>query len=256
MCDGSLLTLPQLFNGYAEAAQYYDICLLIYHAADYHGPRVISETWQNLIDSAHDEVVMQQREWEDAGRPANNPDIVQPPLPYEHVMNKVQDIAHRTSLNDHVFPIDTVLSLLCRYAVEQQQDETIGADPNWPVLLFISLGVACATMARVLERILDAQEAPFTGRRRLVVVRWINEVLARWVRDVETQGAAGSIGRWVADLLARCDEVMEEVVQNEVRSQRQPSQAIQAVANRLQELQGWVQSILDGRGATGMRYFG
>lgn len=171
-------------------------------------------------------------------------------------MNKVQDVAHRTSLNDHVFPIDTVLSLLCRYAVDQQQDETIGADPNWPVLLFFTLNVPCATMARVLERILDAQEAPFTGRRRLVVVRWVSEVVTRWVRDVETQGNVGAIGRWVADLLARCDEVMKELARQELRAQRPPPQALQNVANRLHELQGWVQGIIDGRGATGARYFG
>lgn len=245
-----------MFNKYAEPAQYYDICLLIYHAADYHGPRVIAETWSNLIDAAHDEVMIQLSEWEDAGRPANNPDILQPPLPYEHVMNKVQDVAHRTSLNDHVFPIDTVLSLLCRYAVDQQQDETIGADPNWPVLLFFSLNVPSATMARVLERILDAQEAPFTGRRRLVVVRWVSEVVTRWVRDVETQGNSGAIGRWVADLLARCDEVMQELARQEARAQRAPSQAFQNVANRVHELQTWVQGIIDGRGAAGARYFG
>lgn len=176
-------------------------------------------------------------------------------------MNKVQDVAHRTSLNDRVFPVDTVLSILCRYAVDQQQDETIGADPNWPVLLFFSLNVPCATMTRILERILDAQEAPFVSRRRLVVVRWLIEVITRWVREVETQGNASAIGRWVADLLARCDEVMAEIARNEMRggAQQRASahlQMLQNVVNNLHELQGWVQGIIDGRVTAGARYYG
>lgn len=68
-------------------------------------------------------------------------------------------------------------------------------------------------IVRVLERILDAQEAPFTGRRRIRVVEWVNTAVEAWVREVERRGGLGagkggelSLGTWVGELLARCDE--------------------------------------------------
>lgn len=208
-----------------------------------------------LLDSAHAEVIQQAAAWEAAGRPADDPNLVQPPLPCEHVMSKVQDVAHRTSLNDHIFPIDVVLTLLCRYSIENAQDETIGANPSWPVLLFLSLHVPHASITRVVERILDAQEAPFVSRRRKVVVRWLNQVLVCWVRNVETQGTAGGLGQWVADLLERCHEAMEEVVRLEERATRTVSADTQAVHAQVRQLQEWVQGILDGRGAPASRLF-
>lgn len=170
-------------------------------------------------------------------------------------MTKVQEVAHRTSLNDHVFPIDVILTLLCRYSIEQEQDERIGADPTWPVLLFLTLDVPHASVTRVLERILDAQEAPFTARRRKVVVRWINEVLSRWFHEVETQGTSGGIGRWVADLVDRCLDAMEEVVQLDERAGRQPSADTQGVLAQTRALRDWSQRNLDGRGVAGGRLF-
>lgn len=223
--------------------------------ADHYSPRLVANTWRDLLNSAHAEVILQFEAWEAAGQPADDPNLVQPPMPYEHVMAKVQDVAHRTSLNDHIFPIDVVLTLLCRYAVENGQDEAIGADPSWPVLLFLSLNVPHASITRVLERVLDAQEAPFTGRRRKVVVRWLCEVLARWVRSVETQGGSGGMGQWVADLLERCHEAMEEVVRSEERQTRNVSPDTQAVHAQVRELQGWVQGVLEGRGAPNSRLF-
>lgn len=205
--------------------------------------------------AAHDEVLAQQLEWEQAGRPSNDPERMQPPLPYEHVMSKVQDVAHRTSLNDHVFPIDVILTLLCRYSIEQEQDERIGADPTWPVLLFVNLDVPHASITRVLERILDAQEAPFTGRRRKIVVRWLNEVLTRWFHEVETQGMSGGIGRWVADLVDRCLEAMEEVVQLDERAGKPPSPDTQGVLAQTRTLRDWCQRNLGIRAGPAARLF-
>jgi nuclear pore complex protein Nup155 len=133
-------------------------------------------------------------------------------LPYESVSQQIGIIAHRTSLDSLVFPVDALLPLVCAYAVSNGQDASIGADPSWPVLLFLNLGVPHALVAQVLENMFDAQEAPFTGRRRRAVVQWIVTVVDAWVRDVERRGAVGkggadaAMGAWVAELLARADE--------------------------------------------------
>lgn len=251
--DGPILSLTELFNGFAEPANYYDLSLLIYHAADHHAPRLIADTWRNLIDAAHAEIVAAQLAWEDAGRPRNDANVSAPPLPYEHVITRVQDIAHRTSLNNHVFPIETVLTILCEYAVTQGQDETIGADANWPIYLFInSLHVAHPIVLRVLEHILDAQEAPFTGRRRKMVVRWCAAVVDIWVRELDRRGMdganGGGFGLWVVDVLAACEQAMGEIMgaeRNEAanRENRSFANDIRDLAARLNQMVG----VRDGR---------
>lgn len=220
-----MLTVIQLFNSYADQAGYYDLCLLIYHAADFHNSRIIAETWENLINSTHHEVEERQQIWNEfrSGRPLP-PDIetptAPPPQPYEMVSTQIQTIAHRTSLDSLIFPIDTLLPIVCKYAISHGQDATIGADPCWPVLLFLQLGVSHALIVRVLEQIFDTQEAPFTGRRRKVVVQWINCAVEAWVREVERRagatpggmGGEGALGSWVTELLARCDECLAQIM--------------------------------------------
>ena len=129
---------------------------------------------------------------------------------------QVQTIAHRTSLDSLIFPVDALLTALCEYAVTCQQDASIGADPSWPVLLFLQLGVSHAAVVRVLERILDAQAAPLAGRQRRTVVEWINTALEAWLRESERRGLGAGrtetiLSAWVVELTERAEQVMEEI---------------------------------------------
>lgn len=223
--DGPIQELSVLFNDYADQAGYYDICLLIYHAADFHNSRVIAETWENLIASTHHEIEERQQIWEmhRAGQPLpadvevpNGP----PPYPYEMVTQQIQSIAHLTSLDSLVFPLDTLLPTVCKYAISNGQDASIGADPAWPVLLFGQLGVAPNIIVRVLEQIFDTQEAPFTGRRRKSVVLWIDVAVDAWLTEFDRRGGVssssratgeGALGGWVSDLLGRCAECLQQI---------------------------------------------
>ncbi|KAK1836872.1 Non-repetitive/WGA-negative nucleoporin C-terminal-domain-containing protein [Podospora conica] len=219
--DGPIQNLTELFNNYADQAGYYDICLLIFHAADYQNPRVIAETWENLITETHCDVVQRREYWEThrAGRPlpAGAPvPTCEPPMPYESVTSQIHDIAHRTSLDSLIFPVDTLLPLVCAYALNHGQDASIGADPSWPVLVFLHLGVPHTLLVHVLEGLFDAQEAPFTGKRRKLVVIWIHTAVDAWIKQVERHGSLagkggeiGTINR-VIDLLGRCDEAMTQ----------------------------------------------
>lgn len=193
----------QLFNDYADQAGYYDLCLLIYHTANYRNPTTISGTWSNLIQQTHDEVVARLENPE--------PGMPIPPLPYEAVTSKIQNIAHHTSLDSFVFPIQTLLPELCRYAVAYQQDATIGADPTWPVQLFLSLGVSHDMIVRVLENIFDTQDYGFSGMVRNRIIEIIAYVVNDWVAEVRRRGGAskgGSIGSSVGELLARCEAAL------------------------------------------------
>ncbi|KAM7203455.1 Non-repetitive/WGA-negative nucleoporin C-terminal domain containing protein [Naviculisporaceae sp. PSN 640] len=223
--DGPIQGLTELFNNYADQAGYHDLCLLIYHAADYQNPRVIAETWESLITDTHFDNEQRKEAWRLHKRrqplPAGvEPPLAEPPMPYESVSTSIQTIAHRTSLDSLIFPVDTLLPLVCSYAVNNGQDASIGADPCWPVLLFLQLGVPHSLVIRVLEGILDTHEAPFTGRRRKNVVQWIDAAVEAWVREVErrgggaalsTKGEEGSLTGWVRELLVRADEALTQI---------------------------------------------
>jgi len=198
------------------------LCLLIYHAADYHNPRVVTEGWKNLISSTHEDVESQREAWEahQAGQEVPADAVIPtgpPPQPYEVVSSQIQSIAHRTSLDSLIFPIDSLLVTLCEYAITQGQGPEIGADPSWPILLFLQLGTSYVMITRILERIFDTHEAPFTGRRLKFVVEWIDTTVEAWLRDAERRGPGlGGKGDanpapWVTDLLDRASQSMAEM---------------------------------------------
>ncbi|TEA18290.1 Nucleoporin NUP170 [Colletotrichum sidae] len=203
--DGQIISLSDLFNQYADQANYYDLCLLIYHSADYRNPSTISQTWVSLIEQIHEEAVLRM---EEAG-----PGIPVLPSPYESVSVKVQNIAHRTSLDSFIFPVAVLLPEICRYSVEYHQDAEIGADPTWPVQLFISLGVSHDMVTRVLESVFDTQDYGFSGNARNRIIELIVFAVDNWQKDVKRRGGAsvkgdGAIGTWVKDLLSRCEASM------------------------------------------------
>jgi nuclear pore complex protein Nup155 len=184
---------------------------------------VIEDTWESLINAVHYENNQKQQAYRQAQQNpqrGGGPVLEAPGQPYEAVSNAIQQIAHRTSLDSLIFPIDTLLPAVCRYAISGSQDASIGADPAWPVMLFLQLGVSHALVVRVLEQILDAQEVPFTAKRRKVVVQWIDVAVEDWIREIERRGGAGgkggdaAIGAWVAELLGRAEGVIQHLMQS------------------------------------------
>ena len=133
-------------------------------------------------------------------------------MPYEVLSNKIRDIAHHTSLDSFVFPVDKLLPELCRYAVGHQQDATIGADPCWPVQLFLALGVSYDMITRILENVFDTQDYGFSGMVRNRCIELIAFVVHEWVAEVRRRGGAagkaGSLSPYVSDLLERCEKAM------------------------------------------------
>ncbi len=130
------------------------------------------------------------------------------PMPYESVSSKIQNIAHHTSLDSFVFPIPTLLPELCRYAVAEHQDASIGADPCWPVHLFLSLGVSHDMIVRVLENVFETEDWGFRGTTRTRIIELIVYAVNDWVADVRRRGGAGKAGtisNSVGDLLQKCE---------------------------------------------------
>ncbi|EOA83828.1 hypothetical protein ACJQWK_01004 [Exserohilum turcicum] len=179
--NGQIHPLDELYHDYADQAGYYDICLLIYHAADYRSVPDIRSTWTNLIDQTHRNAV--------ADRQA---------APWEIVALKVEDLGHRTNLNDNVFPVNIVLQLILQYDLEfyvhdansaNAQNLALNSNLTWPIDVFLKLNAPFESLVATLEALWYAQEPPFTGRNRKLLVKWIIYLVEQWAAVSRRTGA-------------------------------------------------------------------
>ncbi|KAF1946917.1 nucleoporin-domain-containing protein [Clathrospora elynae] len=170
--NSQICTLNELYHDYADQAAYYDICLLIYHAADHRSVPDIRSTWTNLIDQTHRNAVADHQG-----------------APWEIVAMKVVDLGHRTNLAENVFPVNIVLQLLLQYDLEfyvhdanapNAQNLALNANITWPIDVFIKLNAPFETLAATLEALWYAQEQPFAGRNRKLLVKWIIYCVDQW----------------------------------------------------------------------------
>ncbi|ORY58196.1 Non-repetitive/WGA-negative nucleoporin C-terminal-domain-containing protein [Pseudomassariella vexata] len=206
--DGEIQSLSDLFNQYADNAGYYDICLLIYYAADFRNPTTIAQTWNNLIQQTHDEVMTLWDQHNNALRTRTTVPEDAPAQPYETLCTVIQDVRHRVTDDSFIFPVPTLLPEVCRYSLENQQDRRINADPSWPVVLFLNLNTSHDLVVRVLEGMFDGQDVPFRGQARLRVVEWILYAVRSWMREVQRSGRSEGLPPWVSEMLAGCETFM------------------------------------------------
>ncbi|MCJ1478533.1 hypothetical protein MMC13_007213 [Lambiella insularis] len=166
--DGQILTLTELYNGYADQAGYYDICILIYQAADHRNPIDIKDTWRNLLDKTQQDAV-------DRGTA----------YPYEVVADVVRTLGTRLALSETTFPIPDLVPLLERYAFEYQRE--VGP-PTWVMDTFLDLQVPCESLFGVLEGMLYNDEAPFHGANRKIIAGDMLYVAKRWYEETARGG--------------------------------------------------------------------
>ncbi|KAL9092020.1 MAG: hypothetical protein Q9159_001018 [Coniocarpon cinnabarinum] len=188
--DGPILSLDTLFNDYADAGSYHDICLAIYQSADYRNPADIKQTWDALFKSI-DHEVREARERSAAGEPvppsAILGDDVDPSgaLPWEMVGLKVQSVGARVGRSEAIFPLPTIVQLLYTYLINTEQNLPTSASRNaahglppaavnFVPSLFLIPPLANLfdpqQLVSALERLFYIREAPFRGKssRRMV----------------------------------------------------------------------------------------
>lgn len=156
-----------------------------------------------MIQQIHEDVLSAEE--------LHDPAVGATPRPYEVVSSKIQNIAHRTSLDSFVFPIATLLPEVCRYSVMQAQDDRIGADPVWPVQLFLALGVSHDMIVRVLGNILDTQSYGFSGGARARIIELIAFAVSSWLAEIRRRGGGpGSVplSPTVEELLESCETTL------------------------------------------------
>jgi nuclear pore complex protein Nup155 len=213
----------QLYHNYADQAGYYDVCLLIYHVADHRNIPDVRNTWSNLIEQVHNKAVGEGQI-----------------SPWESVAMKVEDIGHRTNLNENVFPINIVLQLLLQYDLEFYTHDANpprqinaparnlphNANLMWPIDVFIKLNAPFEGLTATLEALWYAQEPPFTGKvNRKMLIKWMIYLIEQWsVSSRRTGalfgGAENAIG--LADLLRVVlgSDVLERSPEDQIWAQR------------------------------------
>jgi nuclear pore complex protein Nup155 len=111
---------------------------------------------------------------------------------------KVQDIGHRVNLNESVFPVNVVLQLLLQYDLEfythdanaaNTQNLALNANLTWPIDVFIRLNAPFESLVATLEALWYAQEHPFVGRNRKLLVKWIIYTVEQWAAVSRRTGA-------------------------------------------------------------------
>ncbi|KAI9821284.1 MAG: hypothetical protein M1827_004020 [Pycnora praestabilis] len=173
--NGLVLSLTELYNGYADQASYFDLCLLIYQAADHRNPADVKATWQNLLESTH-------RETTERGEPQ----------PWEAMTEKVRSLGNRLNLSESTFPIPDLVPMLETYAYEHQRNIP---PSTWIPDLFIEIQIPYESLLPVLETIFYNDEAPFQGRSNK---RYISQdmlyVIQRWFQDTVRGGDGRILG--------------------------------------------------------------
>jgi nuclear pore complex protein Nup155 len=113
---------------------------------------------------------------------------------------KVEELGRRTNLNENVFPVNIVLQILLQYHVEFYTHETnsrhasshdlqLNQNIQWPLDVLIRVNAPFEYLVATLEAIWYAQEPPFTGRNRKLLVKWIIYLVEQWGATSRRQGA-------------------------------------------------------------------
>jgi nuclear pore complex protein Nup155 len=174
--NGPILPIDELFNQYADQASYHDICIQIYQVADHRNPADIKSSWQNLIEQTDSQSLALH------GKHAQ---------PWEAVGEKVRELGRKLNGADSVFPIQILLPMLERYAIQPHDRKP---PPNWAVDLFLDLDVPHETLLPVLEGLYYGNEHPFVGSKRRLIAAQMIYLLKSWFGESERRGERIAFG--------------------------------------------------------------
>ena len=198
--NGQIISLSELYNSYADQASYFDICILIYQAADHRNPADIKMTWQNLLERTHEEAAERGE-----------------PLPYEAISEKVRSLGKRLNLSESTFPIPDLVPILKRYAYEFQNE--VGPE-TWVMDTFIDVQVPYESLVSVLEGMFYNDEAPFQGRNRRYVANDLIYVISLWFRETSRGAEVVFGGDSNADGVSQLLQVLLQSGLDEQRAQQ------------------------------------
>ncbi|KAL1590668.1 hypothetical protein WHR41_00751 [Cladosporium halotolerans] len=166
--NSNILTIDQLYNNYADQAGYHDLCILIYQVADHRNPADIRASWQELINQTAREAL-----------------AIKDTHPWEAVADKVRNLGRRLQGAESTFPVQTLLPMLERFAIEPTSQ---GSPSNWAIDVFLDVDVPHEALLPVLEQIYYGNEQPFVGTQRRVIAAHMVYVVQSWLEGSSRRG--------------------------------------------------------------------
>ena len=174
--DGPVKTISDLYNGYADSAGYFDICLLIYAVADHRDASQIKNTWAEFLRKTTDDVKEAMQA---------NPNTTA--YPYEMLAERFRELAGRLRSSEAVFPVVTLIEMLERYSINEpytrQAIESNNEPAHWIPDIFIELEVPYELVYDSLEGNyvnLTQVNAKLVDKR--IVLSDLLYTVARWQR--------------------------------------------------------------------------
>ena len=214
--NGPILPIDELFNQYADQAGYHDICIQIYQVADHRNPADIKTSWQNLIEQTDTHSLAMY------GKHAR---------PWEAVGEKVRELGRKLNGADSVFPLQILLPMLERYAI---QPHDVKPPPNWALDLFLDLDVPHETLLPILEGLYYGNEHPFVGSKRRVIASQMVYLVQSWFRESERKGERVVFGSEEnASLAVDCASTLLRTEELDAASRRDAEVLVEAVQRSL-----------------------
>lgn len=227
--DGPIQSISDLFNRYADAANYYDVCLYIYAIADHRDASVIKNTWSQFLDATHNRAV---QELNAAG---NQADVASA---YELVAEQFREVGSRLKDSEAVFPIPVLIEMLENYNIRRIQAGA-GADaaqqddngmPHWIPDIFIELETPYELLYDTLETIYFSSAQPNTRpAERRVILADLLYVVERWLQVSYTRAGQTLFGGEQGQM--RIEELL--VLLTEQQNARQIGEECWQTARRL-----------------------
>jgi nuclear pore complex protein Nup155 len=173
--DGPILDITTLFNKFADPAGYYDVCLIIYNAADLRDPSTIKSTWQQLLEQIHTDAAAKE-----AG-----------PQPFEAIAETIRSLGGRLRLSETVYPIPLLVPMLLAYSYNSQRDI---APEHWVMDIFLGLGVSHEQLFETLEQMFCTEDRPFVNKAKGEIVKEASYVASKWWSESLRAGGTAIFG--------------------------------------------------------------
>lgn len=139
---------------------------MIYESADHRNDGDIRSTWEQLIQTTHNKVDMDQ-----------NPGQA----PYEAIITVFKDMADRLNRSENTFNPIILIPMLEKYAFEFQSQ--VGSR-TWVPDLFLDVGFAHETIVATLQSLWYSNSPPFNGdRRRRTLAEHVVYVCNSWYEE-------------------------------------------------------------------------
>ncbi|PWN22229.1 nucleoporin-domain-containing protein [Microstroma glucosiphilum] len=148
--DSSLHDISTLYRDFADPLGLHDVKILIFQVSDFRDVELVAETWELILDRAHQE----------GGR------LLSPDRAYERVAAVVIELGRRHMNSDFACPIDVLVRNLEHYAFTQRSSQPIPI--GWAPQTLLAASASPEAIFDVLEGLFQSKVEPWQTKSSIV----------------------------------------------------------------------------------------